>query len=177
MKNYNKIDPSIAFCSESATANFSNFFNNKDVIYRKLINSYSSQIEKDCYIAIDIRQHAETGKLTLIDYRADIERLGIKELDQHVFGKVIAYSKPNDLDKFFVIGESTGIEGTLKTTHSDKPTILTSITATDIKRFSNTLETILNTGIFNEAVERELSLLNGSLVTFKALLRLNGGKA
>jgi len=105
MKNHCKIDPSIAFCTKSASTNFNNFFDEKEVIFRKLINAYSNEIQKNGYIVIDKNQSAELGELTLIDYNTDSERLGDKVMNQSSLGKVIAYSKPNNQNKFYSTGK------------------------------------------------------------------------
>jgi len=173
MKNSNKIDPSIAFCAKSATANFSSFFDKKEVIYRKLINPYNDELQTDCYIAIDKSQSAQLGELTLIDYNADTERLGIKVMNLWVMGKAIAYSKPNDLSEFFPIGEAMAESVTQSHPDEEKPTHLPTITPNDINRFSDALKAILDSGLFSSAIYTDLYQLRSSLDTFESLLSDN----
>lgn len=177
----NKIDPSIAFCAKSVAANYTHYFDNKAVIYRKLINSFCDGIEKDCYIAIDISQQPEQGDFTLLEFDTDSERLITFNGESDAFGKVIAYSAVNDLSEFFKLQTITTDK--LRTFSTDTanpkqsstpPAHLTEITPDDINRFSEALKALLDSGLFNTGLYKDLYQLRSSLDTFESLLSVHG---
>ena len=178
MNKINKTDLStIAFCAKSAAANYSHYFDNKAVIYRKLINSFCDGIEKDCFIAIDTSQQPEQGDLTLLEFGTDSERLCVFNGENDTFGKMIAYSAANDLSKFFTLQTITTDEP--QTINEDPanpkqpptpPTHLTEITPNDINRFSEALNALLNSGLLKPDLCNDLYQLRSSLDTFESLL-------
>jgi hypothetical protein len=153
MNNYS-IDPSIAFCTKSANSNFNDIFENENVIYRKLINPFSNQLQANCYLAIDNGQTPELGGLSLIDYGTDLERIGIYEHGLVAQGKVIAYSKPNKGSYFHPINETTAITAQLDTNGSNT-----------IKKVSDALMVVLESGLLTYPAYTDLYQLHNSLNT------------
>lgn len=153
MKNHN-IDPSIAFCTKSATSNFHDIFESKNVIYRKLINPFSNELQSNCYIAVDNDQTPELGELTLIDYGTDIERIGIYEHGLAAQGKVIAYSKPNAGSYFHPVDEVTEAFKQTNILMSNTP-----------KKVSDALMVVLESGLLTYPVFTDLYQLYRSINT------------
>ena len=166
MKKINKIDPSIAFCATSAAAKYNHYFDNKAIIYRKLINSFSHDIEKDCFIAIDTSLQPEQGDLTLLEFGTDSERLIEFDGQTGAFGKVCAYSAVNDFAHFYTLQPAKTNEQQLNTSLAH----LKEISPNDIQRFSETLTTLLDSHLLKPDLYDNVSQLLGSLETFASLL-------
>ena len=160
-----KVNPKFAFCEKSTYVNNNQFFDNKNIIYRKLINGFDDKIEKNCFIAIYISQIPNQGDLTLFDFETDCECLNEYDGENRVFGKLVAFSAVNDLTKFY---SSKKLRKGKSTTEMLIPQ--------NINQYADVLQLLLNSGLLKGSLYEKIDQLRRSLDLFETLLQEQYGE-